>query len=362
MNRAAFLTILLCLSIATVMRAQPDPTRFTITAWPDSNADRYFTHDRVWRGADGASSIDLGEGRVLWLFGDSIISRDWTGTRVGSFVRNSVGVQAGYELTAPIKYYWKPTKRGHEAFFSIPGKNWFWPGHGTMIRDRLIIFLFQLRGVNTGLGFEAFSWYAVLVSNPSDEPSKWKMKYIQGPETFGQMAGSAAVLKDDKYLYAFGAQEPSTHEVYLLRWPLDDAYNGELGGLEWWLNGKWAKRPSREPIPTPLFIGGTEYSVHFDASIDKYLQIQSFGFGDATIGLRMADRPEGPWSKPKTIYRPSYTGIKQPFMYSAKAHPELRTDGLYITYNVNSFDFSHMLENLNTYFPKFIRLRIEPRR
>ena len=187
------------------------------------------------------------------------------------------------------------------------------------------------------------------------------MQYIAGPDTFGQMAGSGAVLKDDKYLYAFGAQEPATHEVYLLRWSLDDVYRGEMSRVEWWLDGRWGQRVSRDPMPKPLFIGGTEYSVHYDPVVKKYIQIQSFGWGEATIGLRMAEHLEGPWSEPTTIYKPSYADIKQPFMYSAKAHPELHGDGVYITYNVNSFDFGHMLDNRSIYFPKFVRLKLEAR-
>ena len=45
-------------------------------------------------------------------------------------------------------------------------------------------------------------------------------------------------------------------------------------------------------------------------------------------------------------------------MYAAKAHPELQGDGIYITYNVNSFDFGELIENQNLYFPKFILIKI----
>ncbi|MBK9985225.1 MAG: hypothetical protein IPP15_23235 [Saprospiraceae bacterium] len=45
-----------------------------------------------------------------------------------------------------------------------------------------------------------------------------------GQRRLGTIAGSAAILKDDHYLYAFGAVEPTTHEVYLLRWDINEAY------------------------------------------------------------------------------------------------------------------------------------------
>jgi len=240
----------------------------------------------------------------------------------------------------------------------LPGKSWFWTGHGIMVKDRLLIFLIKEENTKKGLGFEATGWYAVLITNPFDDPSQWKMKYIQGPETYGLIAGSAAVLKDEKYIYAYGAVEPSTHEVYVLRWETEKIYSGDVSAPEWWINGKWMQRKNKFPIPKALFIGQTEFSVHYDSSLKKFIQFQSFGFGETEIGIRMADSLQGPWTAPYIICKPTYPGVKQPFMYSVKAHPELDADGIYITYNVNSFDFTELADNQSIYFPAFLQLKI----
>lgn len=337
-----------------------DTARYHIQVETDKNAAAFFTHDIIWRGADGASSIDLGNGKILWLFSDSFISSDSSGTRKKSkFVRNSIAIQDGYDLkTSSLKFYWNKNKLKPAAFFRSTGKFWFWTGHGTMIKDKLIIFLMKEHEVKAGLGFEAIGWYAVLISNPHDEPSLWKMKYMEGPETFGTIAGSAAVLKDEKYLYAYGAVEPNTHEVYLLRWELDDVYTGNIKNPYWWINGNWTQRKNRMPVPEPLFTGGTEYSVHYDTTLKKFIQVQAFGFGEGSIGIRMSDNLTGPWTEPYMFYKPEYPGVKKPFMYSCKSHPELAGDGIYITYNVNSFDFAELIDNLNIYFPNFISIKI----
>jgi len=339
---------------------QIDTTKYKIKVETSEITDKYFTNDTVWLGADGASSIDLGNGKILWLFSDSFIASDSTRSRKkSSIIRNSVAIQDGNDLKrSPVRFYWDQSEKSPQSFFHIPGEFWFWTGHGVMIKDKLIIFLMKEKAVNTGLGFESCGWYAVLISNPNDDPSAWKMKYIEGNETFGSIVGSAAVLKDDKYLYAYGAVEPATHEVYLLRWTLEDAYAGNIATPHWWIDGKWMERKTKDPVPAPLFIGATEYSVHYDASLKKFIQVQSFGFGEAKIGIRMSDRLEGKWSEPLMVYTPSYIGIKKPFMYSAKSHPEMKSEGIYITYNVNSFDFAELLENEKIYFPKFIRLVI----
>ena len=49
----------------------PPPCWFEAEAWPDG--DGLFRRDPRWRGGDVASSLDLGQDRVLWLFGDSFV-------------------------------------------------------------------------------------------------------------------------------------------------------------------------------------------------------------------------------------------------------------------------------------------------
>lgn len=340
-----------------------DTTRFVFRVDTVAELNNFFQRDLYWRGADGASSIDLGNGRVAWLFSDGFIAKKKSAARSNSnMVRNSMAIQMNYNLdSASLKYYWKNSVSKPEPFFKTPGDHWFWTGSGIMIKDRLLIFLIKEHGVPTGIGFEAYGWNAALVTNPSEEPSKWEIQYIEGPETFGTIAGSAAVLKDKSYVYAFGAVEPTSHEVYLIRWKLEDAYNGNLSEPEWWMHETWAVRQEKSIIPELLFTGGTEYSVHFDSILQKYIQIQSFGFGEGSLGIRMADSIQGPWTNPHIFYTPVYPGVKKPFMYAAKAHPELKGDGLYITYNVNSFDFGELISNEYIYYPKFIRLKIDLR-
>ena len=338
-----------------------DTATYHIKVETSQEANQFFRKDPIWLGADGAASIDLGNDRILWLFSDSFICKDSSASRKKStIIRNSIAIQNGTDLkTASLKYYWNKSHTKDLAFFTKKGKSWFWTGHGIRIKDKLLIFLIKEQAVKSGLGFEAVGWQAVLISNPDDEPSAWKMKYIEGPETFGTMAGSAAVLKDENYLYAFGSVEPSTHEVYLLRWKLIDVYEGILSNLEWWINERWVFRKTKLPIPKPLFTGATEYSVHYDSVLHKYIQVQSFGFGEASVGLRTANQLIGPWTEPIMIYTPFYKGVNKPLMYAAKAHPELEGNGIYITYNTNSTDFKELTDNHNIYFPEFILLKIQ---
>jgi hypothetical protein len=356
-----FLLLVFFLAINSCLFSQStDAGKYHFEVIHNEATDQFFRAGKAWLGADGASAIDLGKDKLLWLFSDSFIAKDTTYSRTNSImVRNSIAIQDGYTVSGSSpRFYWDTTGRLPRDFFYKPGNNWFWTGHGIMVKDKLLVFLMNVQAINTGLGFEVSGWTAVLVENPLEDPSTWKMNYFDGGETFGLIAGSAAVLKDDRFVYAYGAVEPATHEVYLLRWEIRNVYKGNLSGPDWFIDGQWRKRTSKFPLPKPLFIGGTEFSVHYDAGIKKYVQVQSFGFGEASIGIRIADSLNGTWSEPIMVYKPSYNGAKQPFMYAAKAHPELIGEGLYITYNVNSFDFNELLANPSLYYPRFIRLLI----
>jgi hypothetical protein len=358
--KSSFLVLLL-LYIITGKGQSFATTAFRISIESPDSTNQFFKKDPLWRGADGAASVDMGNGKILWLFSDTFICADSSKSRNKStIIRNSIAIQDGYNINnASVQFYWNKSKKANEAFFKAKGKYWFWTGHGIRIKDKLLVFLIKESAVKTGLGFKAIGWSAVLISNPDDEPSVWEMKYIEGPETFSTIAGSAAVLKDENYLYAFGSVEPSTHEVYLLRWKLTEAYQGILSNLEWWINERWATRKTKLPIPKPLFTGATEYSVHYDSVLHKYIQVQSFGFGEASVGLRTANQLTGPWTEPIMIDTPVYTGIKKPLMYAAKAHPELEGNGIYITYNINSVEFEELLTNQSIYFPRFLLLKFE---
>ncbi len=316
-----------------------------------------FKGDKYWRGADGAASINLGKNKTLWLFGDTFIDTIGTGKRTNStIIRNSIAIQKGEDIeSSSLTFYYKGINKKPKAFFELPGNNWFWTGHGTVVKDKLIIFLFELENTNEGFGFQAVGWHLALVKNPSDDPLNWDIEYFKGPDPSDILLGSSAVLKDDRFLYAYGVKEPGSHEVYLIRFEIDQLLVGNFSSMAWWSNNRWVKNTGFAPENAVLFTGHTEFSVHYQKEIESYMQIQSFGFGHAELGYRLAAQPQGPWSEPVIFYKPIFTD-EQEFMYSARAHPEQTSEGVLITYNINNFDFGKLVHNEEIYFPRIIKL------
>ncbi|HPE77946.1 MAG TPA: DUF4185 domain-containing protein [Draconibacterium sp.] len=319
----------------------------------------FFRNDKFWRGADGAATIDLENGKVLWLFSDTFIDTAGTGLRSNSImINNSLAIQDGNELgKSKLSFFWKRTNNQPKSFFELPGKTWFWTGHGIVLNGKLVIFLFEEKSTTEGLGFETVGWTVAIIDNPNDDPASWDIKYVKGPETFGVIVGSSAVLKDSGYVYAFGVKEPGTHETYLLRFENDKLENGDLSGMEWWVDNAWTTNVYMEPKQAALFSGQTEFSVHYDKETGKFIQIQTYGFGVSSVGYRFADQLQGPWCEPVIFFTPDLNHEKE-FNYTANAHPELESKELLITYNINNFDFSRLVNDESIYFPRIVKLKI----
>ena len=223
----------------------------------------------------------------------------------------------------------------------------------------MILFLMRVRSIPSGLGFEVYDWDAVLVRNPEAEPDAWDMIWLDSPANDLQViVGSASVLAEGDFVYAYSSKEPSGGDVYLVRWPLQSIYEGDLKDMEWWNeSGVWTVAGTQDHRPTPVLRdAGTEFTVHRDPGTGQYLQVQCTGFGPAVLTLRQAPHLTGPWSMGRMLYRPPEYNKPRIMIYQGKAHPHLTGAELVLTYSTNSFDFQNLIDDDAIYYPRFVRL------
>jgi Domain of unknown function (DUF4185) len=321
-------------------------------AWPE--ADKLFHSNPLWLGSDAAFSIDLGGGRVLWMFNDTWVARTPGGARSkGFFVRNTVGVEAGYDPShATIKFYWGKKHNRPAEIFASEGPVWMWPASGIRVGAKLLLFCERVAPdkAKDSLGFKSAGWEAYWVANPDAEPSGWKLTVAaRSEETV--ILGSQA-LREGGYIYLFGESEPE-HDLYAARLHIEGVERGEFGALEWWSGKEWAGDvATRQPI---IRSEGTEASVQRDPRGDGFIEVNSDGFGATDIVMRRAPRIEGPWSEPVKIYRPPESDGPRPFVYAGKSHAELQGADLILTYATNSFEDKDV-DNMGIYFPRFVKV------
>jgi len=329
--------------------------------WPEAEA--LFHQDPQWLGGDGVYSIDLGQGRVLWLFGDSFIATSSANLRSQStLVHNSIAIQTGYDpATASMKFYWSNSENGPGAFFQDPNvPKWYWPGHGAMIGSALLIFLSETQSSSGGLGFSGVGWKAALVTNPDADPASWNVTYLDSPNQFSLVVGSSALIVGD-YLYAYSNVETdSTHHIYLARFSLTDAAQGNLANLEWYNNsGGWVLQSKLTQTPQPIMGSGqTEFNIYPNPPHSPFLEVQTVGFGASVLAFRTAPTATGAWSGPQQFYRPPEVSEPNILIYSAKMHPMLTNSGadFVASYSTNSTDFNTLVQDTSLYYPRFMKV------
>lgn len=311
-------------------------------AWPE--ADALFHKDPRWLGADDAYSVDLGGGRVLWLFADTFIATSDAHVRGESkIVRNSVAIQSGTDpASADIDFFWQEGE-APSSFFPEEEGLWFWPGDGERVGEGLLLFLMAVRAVEGGFGFEVAGSDAIWISDADAPPDTWQPVTVASFRDEGRVPGSGSVLLAGEDIVAFSDLEDEGATV--LRWPATAA---------------GSQLPAPEVLqPSPALTGTqVEFTVHHDAARDLYVHVQSEGFGGTDLAYRTASALTGPWSEPTVFHRPEESDLVNAFVYAGKAHPELTGADLVVTYVANSFEFADLFDNPALYYPRFVRVTL----
>lgn len=338
-------------------------------ARPFPAGEALFHRDPRWLGADAALSVPLDGEQTLWLFGDTFVATSEAHRRSESrMVRNTLALQTGLDPgSATMEFRWGRAEDGAPAsFFPERAEAWYWPGHGVRVEKALVVFLFTLVATpGEGLGFDGAGYALARIEDVSAPLASWKPVILDAPPLPFDALPATAVVREGEHVVALAIRQHGVHAGALVRWPAVTLATGSLAGAEWWDGERWT--PEAELGPRgPAFVlddAGAECSLHRDAS-GRYVHVASYGFGASTIGLRSAPALTGPWSVPTTIYRPPESDAPRPFVYAAKAHPELSgpQGELLVTYATNSFEFADLFTpagERGLYWPRVVAVPLE---
>jgi hypothetical protein len=335
-------------------------------SWPE--ADALFHQDPRWQGADAAFSIDLGDNRTLWLFGDSFIATSPMNTRTESrFIRNSVAVQTGRDPTrATMQFAWgTATDNGPASYFPENGSDWHWPLSGAVVNGVLVVFLMVVHATpGQGLGFGIDSWRLVRIDNYTEAPSAWRKTFVDPPQGPNQALVGVAVAREGSSVLAFTVSDGDSHRGRLARFNAADLAAGNLSSFAFWTGSDFTPHANLGGTSPTVIIDdiAPEASVHYDLLRKRWVHVASVGFGASKIAVRLAPSAQGPWPDAEEVFEPPESRQPNPFVYAAKAHPQLdaQSDALVVTYATNSFTFSDLFTpagRANLYWPRFVRLR-----
>jgi len=323
------------------------------------SADKLFRSDPRWLGADAAFSVSLGGDRILWLFGDTFVGDGTMKRAKSAFIRNSIAVQRGRDLSfARVDFYWRGPASAPASYFPATSEAWLWPLHGIHRGGALTLFFMRVVPSTEGLGFKVDGSAAMRCDNPEEPPDRWTFRALALPKApfDGAALFGVALLNRLDSVLAYCVAETPGHPAYLLRWRGVDFDRGDLSAPEWWEGSRFAPGHELSGPPAPVIsAAATEFSVH--RLLDgRYMQVQTVGFGGADVMGRFAPRPEGPWSERELLFRPRESGWHNTMVYAGKAHPELIGAPIVVSYATNHFDPGTLLKNKRLYYPRFIRV------
>ncbi|HEY5314549.1 MAG TPA: DUF4185 domain-containing protein [Pirellulales bacterium] len=363
------------LAAACLAQAAPaDAPLRVLEAAPLESLSRAFRQTSGWTGADGAYSIPISPQRTLWTFDDTFIGRIEQGRRAGArMINDSFAWQTLPAGGQPLRFFWR-SDAGQPAsvLHADDAASWYWPGDGAIVGQRLYLLAKRVRKQAAGEPGFQFDWYGndlLAIDNPTAEPTQWRWRRIELPwgQDFPQL--SSACLVEGGFFYIYGLFPAS--QLGPLHKPLAVARisQTELAaerprGWQFWTaddaGGRWSEKPTR--LAALFNDAAPEMTIGRVPRIEGLVATYTAIGMSAEIRLRVARRPEGPWSTHALAYRCPEAAQKL-HVYGAKAHPELAsTPGdLVITYCVNTGSLGEHFEHPDIYVPRAIRIKITAR-
>jgi hypothetical protein len=337
----------------------------------ETGYDRLFRNHAGWIGGDAAGSVLLDHGRVLWLFGDSLLGKISQGHRhIDAMVHNTIAIQSGSTpQNSRMEFFHGGNALMPQAFIRPKSlKEWLWLSGGA-IRNINGLYLFMPRITNAsgpkGWNFRVQGMVLGRVRNPEEPPNFWKihqfgMPWFRGEESGKERSFGASILQAGPWVYIYGFEcEKSTGNRCLLIARTRDASLENFGAWEFLANGAWV-RDFKKASPQADHLG-TEFSVSWLPGLHRYVLVYTKdGLSDKII-MRSSPSPSGPWSDPITIFKiPNFSHSRGTFCYAAKAHPELARgdDKMVISYICNNSNLHRLIKDPGTYVPRFIEVQL----
>lgn len=328
-----------------------------------------FPFKEGWWGADAGYSIPLPDGRVVWIFGDTLYgkARHIVG-ETPRMVRNSIGISTCKDGKWNIDYVIRKGAHGHRLdFFQASNHSyWYWALDGFYYKGDLWVTLLRLENTpktsSAVFAFRTAGADLARVSGLSASPQKWKVKIFRMVPDGVHAYPSATTVVKGGYAYIFAYYEKKPNPMLLTRIPLK-GLNAPEKNLQYLAKGGTWKR-GLEPVNAQYVMvpGSTEMSVRYHPAMHKWVTVMTApGFPSDEIWFRTAPKLTGPWTEGKKIYKvpdmqpgsPDYS--PNTFCYAAKEHPEFEPPGkLLLTYACNSTNVKSLEKNLSIYFPKTV--------
>jgi hypothetical protein len=310
-------------------------------AWQAYGNDNTSVAD--WTGGDGAHSVALPDGRVVWMFGDTYLGRieptsPPSRSPTEPSIANSFVIRRGGTFLQTLRV---PLRPPAGSSFNL------WPRQGLVHGGKLKVFAAQTSG-SSGAFLVTLSLDSLRQETVEETPTTNSTRGISwGLNTY----------EEPDYIYLYGTRLNFTDaHTYVARTPADD------------LLGPWTYRTSsqtwspNEADASPIAYAGEGDVVKLGQNDYALVGKKGNGgvFSPSIVGFR-AHTPYGPFSgEGVEIYRtPENDGpfFGQRITYATHFHPhDITSEGMLFSYSVCGGDECRAGGDATVYRPRFLRM------
>lgn len=286
-----------------------------------------------WRGGDQGSSVQLSDGRVLWLFNDTVAERSSDPV----LLRNSVILTRGscVELDSSSQ----------TEFFPSTPQSWWWPTHAAADGQTAWVLAGEFEGGSDSWDFTHVSSALYRLDVQSD--SVRVRGKVQVPNT-GNINWSAGLARIDKYLVLFGVD--SYLRLYTARTPLLDP------GSQWeYTNGSGGWTPEGPQAAPGPYVGATSVSAEYTGDGWSIISKPGGLVGEELVEFTSASL-HGPFQERAILHVPAVAN--GPWLYNPVRHPwaGAQTGTTLISLSQNVASIEDVYRNYGLYRPDFLTL------
>jgi hypothetical protein len=282
-----------------------------------------------WQAADVGASAGLSDGRVLWVYGDTLRKKPAD----PRLVDNSILVTSGTCMSQVV------TDDHGPAFPRDTGELTHWPmsvvrldptaADGEGVRDVLVVYLSRIQRGDRQWDFMfRGTSVAILTVGPDGVPRLARMLHLTPDSVaYDQINWGAAATPDGDWLYLYGTRSTGEasvfgRQLYVSRVPIGDPTNG--AAMQYWDGAQWQGDASRV-VPIMDAVEGPSQTLSVNLIDGRWTAISKRG-GDLADSITRwtSDQPYGPWTA--TDVAPSPDGQDTgKLQYTPLSHPDIRT-------------------------------------
>jgi CHAP domain/Fibronectin type III domain len=310
-----------------------------------------------WSGGDSTASVLLPDGRVVWLFSDTMlgtVNADHTRPRTSPMINNSIVVQDGAALTTTV--HGGTTTAPLALVRPTATDQYYWVGDATIEGGALKVLYNSYRRTGAGaLSFEltgtalaTFALPALTLTNVVTLP------------VGSTVAWGAAIIEDGAFTYVYGSEYVAADGMRFARLARVPA-GGLSGAWEFWTGTGWSAS-SAASARLPLSGVGTSFGVQKVGSQYVLVTVDANITFSPQVVAYTAASPTGPFTGPIDLFTAPEPAARQGvIVYDARVHPQLAPSGkLLVSYNVNSLNVDDLYDDARIYRPRFVDVTWPP--